>query len=221
MAGPYAPQRKEARLQSPGPRETSGGVILLGQGWPRRPGRRFSGRTNITSTRRPWHAATSVGALAHHAFELGAGTGLVFQPYLGLGGAAALWGTVLPCWFAVAARGSTAWDRVLAFATGMSLGAVAMHFTLWPWRMRRGVPLLLDAEGLRPNHMRAYNAILYAWGIPAAVALLRETPAEARHWGLAGAGTALLLRPSARYHFRWVGRQAAISPAWWNRALAG
>jgi hypothetical protein len=163
---------------------------------------------------------TSAGAFLHHAFELGAGTGLVFQPYLGLLGAALLWGAVLPAWTAAAARGSTRWERPLAFAAGMSLGASALHFTLWPWRLARGIPVLVEAEGLRPHHMATYNAILYGWAVPAAAALAFETPPGARRWGLLGAVAAAGFRPSARHHFRWIRLRAEADPAWWNRALA-
>src|SRR5207249_5447695 len=49
---------------------------------------------------RPWHMATASGAIAHHVFEVGAGVGVVFQPWLGLGGATALWATLMPTWLA-------------------------------------------------------------------------------------------------------------------------
>ncbi len=56
--------------------------------------------------KRTLHVLTAAGAIAHHGFELLAGVGLVFQPYLGLGGAAALWAIGLPGWMLMAARGS-------------------------------------------------------------------------------------------------------------------
>jgi hypothetical protein len=80
--------------------------------------------------------------------------------------------------------------------------------------------MLVEAEGLRPHHMPAYNAVLYGWGVPAGIALVRDTPPGVRRWGLLGALAAAGFRPSARYHFRWVGEQAHANPAWWNRALA-
>src|ERR1051325_6174375 len=83
--------------------------------------------------RRPLHALACLGAASHHAFELAAGVGLVFQPYLGLAGAFALWGVSLPAWFAAAVAGSERWDRPLAFLAGLSVGGAAVHFTLWPW----------------------------------------------------------------------------------------
>jgi hypothetical protein len=170
--------------------------------------------------RRPLHVMTCVATATHHLFELAAGTGLVFQPYLGLGGASALWSVALPGWLAAAAKGSRRWDRPLAFLTGLSMGGAAVHFTLWPVRLTNGrIPLLKEAEGLRPNQLPAYNAVLYAWAVSAGLALALETPPRARRWVLAGVAAAVPLRWSARHHFTWIGEQARVNPAWWNRAL--
>lgn len=169
--------------------------------------------------RRPLHALTSAATAAHHGFELVAGTGLVFQPYLGLRGAAALWTVGLPGWFAAATRGSGAWDRPLAFLAGLSIGGAAVHFTLWPWERKAGIPILVEAEGLRPGQLPSYNAVLYAWALSALAALAMETPRGARKWALAGVLAAVPLRFSARHHFAWIRDQARYNPAWWNRAL--
>ena len=168
---------------------------------------------------RPLHTLTAAATAAHHLFELGAGTGLVFQPYLGLGPAAALWSVSLPGWLAAAARGSTRWDRPLAFLAGLSIGGATVHFTLWPFEVRHGLPRLVEAEGLRDEQLPAYNAVLYVWALAAAAALALETPRRARGFALAGALAAVPLRWSARHHFTWIKEQARINPAWWNRAL--
>jgi hypothetical protein len=170
--------------------------------------------------RRPLHGLTSVATAIHHGFEMGAGTGLVFQPYLGLRGATVMWSVVFPSWFAVAARGSARWDRPLAFLAGLSIGGSAVHFTLWPWETRASLPFLTEAEGLEPGQLPAYNAVLYTWALAAIAALARETPRGARRWALAGLIAAAPLRFSARHHFRWIKEQAREHPAWWNRALA-
>jgi len=167
---------------------------------------------------RPFHALTAAGAAVHHGFELGAGTGLVFQPELGLAGAGALWGAGFPAWFVVAMRGSRHWEPVLAFGAGMSLGAVVLHFRLWPWERGSGLPRLTAAEGLRPEQLPAYNAVLYGWMIPAGLALALETPRR-WPWGVAGFGVAMLFKKRASRHFDWVREQARTNPAWWNRAL--
>src|SRR5712691_3698220 len=140
----------------------------------------------MVSIRRPLHAMTCLATAAHHVFELGAGTGLVFQPYVGLPRAAALWSVALPGWLAMAARGSRKWDRPLAFLAGLSIGGAAVHFTLWPFESRRGLPLLIEAEGLRPDQLPAYNAVLYGWALSAATAIVGETPRGARKWALVG-----------------------------------
>ena len=170
--------------------------------------------------RRPLHALTSVATAVHHGFELTAGTGLVFQPYLGLRRAASLWAIALPCWFVAASRGSRRWDRPLAFLAGLTVGGAAVHFTLWPFERRAGLPVLTEAEGLRPAQLPAYNAVLYAWGLGALSALALESPRGARRWALAGVCAAAPLRFSARHHFRWIREQARSNPAWWNRALS-
>jgi len=145
--------------------------------------------------------------------------GLVFQPYLGLGGAGTLWATSLPVWMAASVRGSRRWDPALAFLAGLSLGGAALHFVLWPFEIRHGLPLLTKAEGLRPEHLPAYNAIILTWGGAAAAALVFDTPRRTRRWAIPGISVALALRGSARRHFEWIARQAEEHPAWWNRAL--
>jgi hypothetical protein len=168
---------------------------------------------------RPLHVLTSLGAVAHHGFELAAGVGLVFQPYLGLRGAGALWAAGLPGWAWLAGTRPGRWDRLLAMLAGMSAGAAVVHFTLWPVETRGGVPVLVAAEGLRPHHLPPYNAILYAWAGVAVAALLVETPPRARRWAVPGVVLPLLLRPNIRHHFDWLKTQALSDPAWWNRAL--
>jgi hypothetical protein len=170
--------------------------------------------------RRPLHLITSFATMAHHGFELGAGTGLIMQPELGLAGSAAFWGVTLPAWSVAAARGSDRWDRPLAIVAGLGLGGAVVHFTLWPSTWRFGLPLLREAEGLTPGHLPPYNAILYVWGLAAAAALAKETPPAARRWAMVGFATAFAVRPNVRRHFDWLQHQARNHPAWWNRALA-
>src|SRR5919204_437851 len=84
-----------------------------------------------------------------------------------------------------------------AFAAGMSAGAVALHYVMWPWERRAGLPWLTEAEGLRAGHLPAYNAILWTWGGAAVVALARETPGRWLPVAVAGYAAALAFRPSA------------------------
>jgi len=169
--------------------------------------------------RRPFTALTAVGTAAHHGFELNAGVGLVFQPYLGLAGSSAYWATSLPLLFWAAARGDVRFDKPLAFASGAALGGMSVHYTIWPWRLRAGLPWLTEAEGLSRGQLPAYNAILLLWALASALAFLRETPKGARRWFVLGVFTALPFRVSAKHHFAWATEQARTNPAWWNRGL--
>lgn len=168
--------------------------------------------------KRPFHVATAAGMFAHHAFELAAGVGLVYQPQLGLRGASALWGAALPGWAVAAARGSEKWDAPLALLAGASVAACALHYMLWPWEFRRGLPTLTEAEGLKPGQLPAYNAVLWLWAVAAATALLRETPRGAGKWAVVGFLATLPQKASAKKHFEWLREEARANPAWWNRA---
>lgn len=172
-----------------------------------------------SATRRPWTTVTALATVAHHGFELGSGVGLVWQPELGLPGAAALWGAQIPMWLGMARRGGIRHDRILAAWSGAALGGALVHFLLWPWkRSRLGLPLLTEAEGLRPGLLPAYNVILYVWAV-SAVLSIGELPARARPWALAGFATLPVLRRSAGHHFAWLREQSAANPTWWNRAV--
>jgi hypothetical protein len=170
--------------------------------------------------KRPWTAASVAGTAAHHAFELGAGVGLVWQPELGLPGSVALWSATLPTGFVAAARSDDAMEPMLAFGRGAALGGVAVHFMLWPWTRKAGVfPWLTEAEGLRGRQIPVYNTLLYLWGLAAVAALARETPKRSRRWAALGLASTVAFRKSAEYHFRWATEQAKTNPQWWNRGL--
>src|SRR5205823_2784647 len=149
-----------------------------------RPGRRGRARrqADVDLMRRPLTALAVAGTTAHHGLEVFAGVGLVFQPYLGLPGSIAFWSVNLPVLLWAAARGGRRWDPVLANALGTGLAGALVHFTIWPWRVRRGVPLLTEAEGLSPGQLPAYNAVLWTWAVASALALLRETSPGNRRW---------------------------------------
>jgi hypothetical protein len=161
--------------------------------------------------KRPFHALATLGTAAHHTFELGAGVGLVLQPELGLPGSLALWAT--------AVKGTPRSEGLLAFSSGAALGGVTVHYMLWPWERRRGVPWLTEAEGLNDKQLPYYNALLYAWGASALLALVRDTPPKARKWAALGLASTVALRRLAKYHFTWAHEQAKVNPQWWNRGL--
>ena len=171
--------------------------------------------------RRRLHAAAFLCAAAHNAFELGCGVGLMFQPELGLGTASAMWSAVFPAALAGASCGGPGCDAPLAAVLGMNLAAAAVHYTLWPWRLRRGVPLLTAAEGLGDEQLPAYNAILLSWSAAGLLALAVEVSGGRRRWAAAGFLLALPLRRHARRHFAWIRGQSRANPAWWNRGVHG
>ncbi len=171
--------------------------------------------------RHPFSAVAVLGTLAHHSFELGNGVGLVWQPELGLPGSAVLWTSVLSGWSLTALRGGgPRSDAFRSMAAGTALAGSLVHYWLWPWRRGPlGLPVLVEAEGLPPARLPAYNAILWVWGAGALLALFTETPRRARPWAAVGFASMPLLVRSARHHFIWVKEQAAERPAWWNRGV--
>jgi hypothetical protein len=156
---------------------------------------------------RPFSALTAVATAGHHGFELRAGVGLVFEPFLGRRGALALWGVALPGWLAMALAGDERFDRPLALNNALGLAGGIVHFVEWPWELHGGVPTLTQAEGLPPERLPAYNRVLQAWIAAGALALAFETPRRVRPWALLGLALGEPLRRSARHHFRWLREQ--------------
>jgi hypothetical protein len=168
---------------------------------------------------RPFSALTALATAGHHGFELHAGVGLVFEPFLGRRGALGLWGVALPAWLAMAVAGGERFDRLLALNNGTALAGGLVHYAEWPWELRGGIPTLTQAEGMPDARVPAYNRVLQGWILAGALALLAETPARARPWALAGLALGEPLRRSARHHFRWAREQARRDPARWSPAL--
>ena len=169
--------------------------------------------------RRPFSALAALGTAAHHGFETRSGVGLVFEPFLGRRGAVVLWSVAIPAWLLMAARGSDRWAHSLAFNAGSSLAGSLVHFVIWPWSLKRGVPMLDEAEGLTAEELPAYNAILLSWMAASALALAVETPRSARPAAFAGLASGELLRRSAEHHFAWAREQAERDPEGWSPAL--
>jgi len=178
--------------------------------------------TNGRNVQRPWTVLAAAATAGHHGFELSNGIGLVWQPELGLTGASALWGTQIPVWIALAARGDRRWDKLLAVWSGANVGGAFVHFLLWPSRRNRaGIPVLTEAEGLDASRLPAYNALLYVWGAASALSIVRDIRPRDRRWALVGLAALPLLRRSAQHHFSWLTEQAESNPAWWNRGVRG
>jgi hypothetical protein len=168
---------------------------------------------------RPFSALTALATAGHHGFELHAGVGLVFEPFLGRRGALGLWGVALPAWLAMAVAGGERFDRLLALNNATALAGGLVHYAEWPWELRGAIPTLTQAEGMPDARVPAYNRVLQGWILAGALALLAETPAGARPWALAGLALGEPLRRSARHHFRWAREQARRDPARWSPAL--
>jgi hypothetical protein len=169
--------------------------------------------------KRPFAAASTVGLLAHNAFETRAGVGLVFQPQLGRRGAFALWGGLIPLGLLAAARGGRWAARLAAFNAGIGVAGVAVHFKAWPWSLHGGLPMLDEAEGLREDQLPAYNSVLWAWGIASVLSLLTETKRGSRRFAFAGLLNFPILLASAQHHFRWAREQAKLEPERWSATL--
>ena len=167
--------------------------------------------------KRPFHASAGGLTALHQIVELAAGTGVIGASRLGLPGAIAASIALDGGWIALA-RSRRRAPRTLALLSGIAVGVPAIHFVLWPWQTRRGVPWLTEAEGLPPRLMDAYNGILYAWGAAGLLALLLETPRRYRPWAVAGAASVFVARPEIEAHFRWMAKEGKRHPAWWNRA---
>lgn len=161
----------------------------------------------------------AAGAAGHHAFELAAGVGLILQRELGLPQALSVWAIGLPGVAVLSLRRPNWSAGPLALAVGASLAAVATHYTLWPWRVRFGVPYLTDAEGLSPQALLPYNALLLGWGGASVVAAC-AVPTGSRRWLVVGMLGIVPFRRHAEHHFAWLCRQARSNPAWWNRGVA-
>jgi hypothetical protein len=169
--------------------------------------------------RRPFAAGSTLGLLAHNAFETRAGVGLVFEPQLGRRGAHALWGGLIPLGLLAAAGEGRAAERLSAFNAGVGVAGVVVHFKAWPWSLHGGLPMLDEAEGLREDQLPAYNSVLWAWGIASVLSLFTETHRGSRRFALAGLFNFPILLASARHHFRWAREQARREPERWSAAL--
>jgi len=93
-------------------------------------------------------------------FELAVGSGVIGQARVGLVPAAGLSAALDIAWVAAALAPRRDWDRALSAGAGVAVAAPALHYILFPWRIRHGAPVLAEAEGLRPRLLlAAYNGV--------------------------------------------------------------
>jgi hypothetical protein len=169
---------------------------------------------------KPLNALATLGAAAHNGFERWAGVGVFLEPWIGRRATNALWSVVLPFGFVRALVGDDRDGPLLAFNSGVAIAGMGVHFADWPWSPRWGVlPWLEEAEGLTPEQMPYYNALLWAWLVGGVGSVLFETRREHLKYALAGMATAPLLLESARHHFAWAKRQARDDPERWSASL--
>ncbi len=138
---------------------------------------------------RRWSQAAGVSLAGHHAVELAAGIGLPGEPLLGRRRALLAWGALFPGQLALAACGQGRWDRLLAATNGAFCALAMQHYLSWPWRLRHGIPVLTDTEGLPARWLPAYNLTLLATIIAATIGSASECPAAAARWHLYGLAT--------------------------------
>jgi hypothetical protein len=168
---------------------------------------------------RTGHLLAGAATTTHQVLELALGTGIIGQAQAGFPGALAASTLMDVSWIAAARRDHPP-ERLLAFGAGVAIATPLLHFTLFPWETRRGLPVLTEAEGLPESVMPLYNAVLYAWAGAGLLAALRDTPRRHRPWVLAGAAAVVGIRPTAQRHFAWMEQEAQRNPRWWNRAWA-
>jgi hypothetical protein len=170
--------------------------------------------------RRPFTVLTALGTAAHHAFEVRAGVGLVFEPFIGRRAAVAMWALALPGWALAGWRAEgEGMDRWIALNNGAGLAGGIVHFVEWPWELRHGIPYLTEAEGMTQAQLPAYNRVLHLWTLAGLLAVALETPRHARRQVLLGLLLGEPLRRSAVHHFRWAREQAERDPERWSPVL--
>jgi hypothetical protein len=170
--------------------------------------------------RRPFTVLCALGTAAHHAFEVRAGVGLVFEPFIGRRNAVAMWAGALPAWALTGwTAGSEPMEKSIALQNGAGLAGGIVHFVQWPWELRNGIPYLTEAEGMTSEQLGPYNRVLHLWTLAGLLAVALETPRHARKWALLGLLLGEPLRRSAVHHFRWAREQAELDPENWSPVL--
>jgi hypothetical protein len=166
---------------------------------------------------RSGHFLAGAATTTHQVLELALGTGIIGQAQSSFGGALAA-STVMDVGWMYAATREKPPERLLAFGAGVAIMTPLLHFTLFPWELRRGIPVLTEAEGLPDSVMPLYNAILYGWAASGVLAAVKDTPRRHLPWVGAGILAVIAIRPTAKAHFTWMEKEAQRNPRWWNRA---
>ena len=161
-------------------------------------------------------ALPAVTTAGHQLVELCLGSGVIGQHRVGLPAATAVSLMVDAGWVALALD-QRPWNRALALGGGTAIAAPVLHYTLFPWRFRFGVPVLEEAEGQQGLALLGYVALLYVWSL-SGVAATRQLPGSSRRWTFIGMAAAVAFRQLAFSHLTWIRQEARRNPRWWNRA---
>ncbi|RXW33557.1 hypothetical protein [Propioniciclava flava] len=157
--------------------------------------------------KKPLHVLTLAAIIAHHGIEAAAGIGVPGEPYIGRRRATFLWTAVFAGNAYALTRKSRELGLLTAFANGAYQALALQHYIDWPWRLRKGVPIIQEAEELPERWLPAYNtALLVATGL-SSVACLREQGPGARRAHLLGLVTLPWQLASARRHQQWLQAQ--------------
>jgi hypothetical protein len=179
---------------------------MAGNSWPK-----------VARMTRPAHFLAGSMTTTHQVLELALGTGIIGQAQSGFAGALAASTAMDAGWLYAATRKEPP-ERLLAFGAGVAIMTPLLHFTLFPWHIRKAVPVLTQAEGLPASIMPLYNTVLYAWAGAGVLAAVRDTPRRHLPFVLAGILAVIAIRPTAKEHFAWMEREAMKNPRWWNRS---
>jgi hypothetical protein len=182
--------------------------------------RRGRARSRLAG-RRPLTRLTVAGLLGHLVFELAAGVGMPLASILGPYGAAGVWTLATGGAWRAAGAGQESDDEVLSAVNGFGIAAVTAHLAGWPTRRTRaGLPWLRECEGLGPELMPYYNAVLYFSAATALLATARENHRARIRLPLAMLGLVPALIAFQHWEHQRLLKQAHARPAWWNRRLS-
>ncbi|MFH5821526.1 hypothetical protein [Georgenia sp. AZ-5] len=174
----------------------------------------------LAADARPLTRLGLAGLGAHVFYELAAGVGMPGASVIGPVPAAGLWAAATVGGMRAARRWPPERDAAFAAVNGLGLAAVLGHLGGWPHRRTRlGLPWLTSCEGMGPERMPGYNAILYVSGAATALALLTENRAAGARWALASVALAPVLSPLQHGEHRRLVRRARQRPGWATRRL--
>lgn len=136
--------------------------------------------------RRPLTELALAASAAHLLYEVGAQVGLPGAAAAGIVPAGSAFGSAT-VWAWRRAERAPHGDRGVASVDALLAAAAVAHLTGWPRRRGLlGLPALVECEGMGPELMRPYNALLYTSGVAALAALAAEGAGAARGPALLG-----------------------------------